>query len=373
MLAVALCALALFAIRGDLSGQAQWTPDGLFYQSRSLELGGVDGATALRQTFTGPLAAELRVVDPERSGDLPWAEYHERFYTRRVSVPYAAHVLEPVSGDRALLDVSLAGYIAAVLAIFALLLVRFRPAIAAAVTAMTIFLPALTEHAAYPQTDSWGLALEAAALACAIMATRRGPRWIAAWGVAILALALTRDSTWIPLVGVAYLAFKLRSRVSLALVGTGLIAAIPVLLLFSVPTRELLATMLNDAQPNPDGSWGFILREYPGAVVDLLHANGGFVLDGAWYSALYLLGGIAALFVYGRGYERSPDTMLLQAAAVAGIAFVLLVPIFSAFRLELALVPMAAFGIALATERLAGWLAARIRRSGLTLADGSGP
>jgi hypothetical protein len=41
------------------------------------------------------------------------------------------------------------------------------------------------------------------------------------------------------------------------------------------------------------------------------------------------------------------------------VAFVCLVPIFSAFRLELALVPMAAVGLALVTERAAGLLPLR--------------
>ena len=41
----------------------------------------------------------------------------------------------------------------------------------------------------------------------------------------------------------------------------------------------------------------------------------------------------------------------MMAGAIAGAAYVLVVPIFSAFRLELVLVPMAAFGLALGAER----------------------
>ena len=59
-----------------------------------------------------------------------------------------------------MLDLSLAGYVAAILALFGLLLLRFRLPIAAAVALATVFLPALTDHASYPLTDSWGLALE---------------------------------------------------------------------------------------------------------------------------------------------------------------------------------------------------------------------
>ena len=360
LVALALVAVALVAMRGHLSGPPHWTPDGLFYQARALELGGADRDSALERTFGASLGADLRRIDPERSGDPGWAAYHMRFYERRLSVPYAAKAIAPVAGERALLDVSIAGYVAAVLAIFGLLLLRFGLPIATAVALLTIFLPALTEHSGFPQTDSWGLALEAAALACGVLALRRGPRWIAPWFLAILVLSFTRDSTWIPVFAAGVAAVALRTRVAAALFASGVAAATPVLLLYSTPTRELLATMLNDAQPNPDGSWGFVVERYPGALIDMLHADGGFVLDGAWYSALYLLAGLALLFALGRGTQRTPATILLQGAAAAGVVFVLLVPVFSALRLELAVVPMAAFGLALGGERVAQRLALRM-------------
>jgi hypothetical protein len=43
----------------------------------------------------------------------------------------------------------------------------------------------------------------------------------------------------------------------------------------------------------------------------------------------------------------------MRAAAVAGLLSVVAIPIFSAFRLELVCVPMAAFGLGMAAERLA--------------------
>lgn len=356
LVALALAAVALLAIGEHLAGPPQWTPDGLFYEARALELGGVDEASSLEQTFGGSIGAELRGIDPERSGDPAWSAYHERFYERRVSVPLAAKAIEPVAGERALLDVSIAGYVAAVLAVFGLLLLRFALPIAAGVALLTVFLPALTHHAAFPQTDSWGLALETAALACGVLALQRGPRWIVPWFLAILVLSFTRDSAWIPILAAGVTALILRSRVSIGLVATGVAAVIPVLLLYSTPTRELLATMLNEARPNPEGSWGFIASRYPDAVIEMLHADGGFVLDGAWYSAMYLLTGVGLLFALGRGSKRTPTTVVLQAAAAAGALFVLLVPVFSAFRLELVLVPMAAFGLALGAE----WASQRV-------------
>ena len=300
--------------------------------------------------------------DPERSGDLDWVRYNAQFYERRVTVPAAAAALEPLGGERTILNISVAGYVAAVLALFALLLLRFRLGIAAVVTAATIVLPALTSHSTFPLTDSWGLALETAAFAAGILVLDRGPRWLPAWGAALLVLSFTRDSAWIPILAAAFLTLHLRSRLSLAMLGTGLAAAVPALLAFATPLRELLAMMLNDFRPLPDASWGFIAERYPGALVDLVQANGGFVRDGAWYSAAYLAVGIALLFLLARGARGSHAATLLKGGAIAGLAYVLVVPIFSAFRLELVCVPMAAFGLALGAERLSEALAPQLER-----------
>jgi hypothetical protein len=360
IVAVALAAIALLAVGGSLSGPARWSPDGLFYQARVYEIrDGLTQPDALRKAFQGPLGARLRAIDPDRSGSPQWVAYNARFYERRVTVPIAAAALTPAAHDRAILDVSLAGYVAAVLALYwLLLLLRFRLVVAAGVTIATIFLPALTNHAQFPLTDSWGLALEIVAFAGGVLALRRGPRWLALWVAAIVLLSLTRDSMWIPVLGAVFLAVFQRSRATLWLAVSGVLAALPAVVAVKVPMRELLAQMLNGLQPAPDLSWGTIAGRYPGAIVDLLQADGGYVRDGAWYSALYLLVGLALLLVLARGSRRGPATLLIAGGALAGIAYVLAVPVFSAFRLELVLVPMAAFGLALGAERVAATVTA---------------
>jgi hypothetical protein len=355
LVALALACAALFSMSGTLSDPVRWTPDGLFYQARSLELQGTARADALRETFQGPLAAELRQIDPARTGDPAWVSYNAQFYERRVAVPAAAAALEPLAGERAILDLSVAGYVAAVLAIFGFLLLRFRLPIAAAVAFATVLLPALTKHSSFPLTDSWGLALETAALAAGTLALERGRRWVIAWAAAVLLLAFTRDSALVLVAAAAWVALTQRSKVSAWMLGTGVAASLAVLALFPMPTRELLAMMLNGAQPDPDASWGAVLSQYPGAIVDMLQADGGAVRGGAWFTAAYLLLGVGLLFVLGRGARGSAVTTLLKAGAVAGAAYVVAIPVFSAFRLELVLVPMAAFGLALGIE----WLAAR--------------
>jgi hypothetical protein len=117
-----------------------------------------------------------------------------------------------------------------------------------------------------------------------------------------------------------------------------------------------MGQMLNGLQPDPTASWSSIASKYPGALVDLLHDDGGFVRDGAWYSAAFLVGGLVVLFLAGRGGRAPVERTLLQAGALAGGAYVVAVPIFSAFRLDLVLVPMAACGLALGAE----WVGARV-------------
>lgn len=352
LVVLALIGAALLAVGGSLSGPPKWSPDGLFYQARAMEFRGVDSDRALTQAFGGPLGADLRRVDPTRSGDPTWVAYNSQFYERRVTVPLAAAALTPVAGDRAVLDLSLAGYVATILALFVLLRLRFRLPVATVVTAATIFLPALLQHSTSPLTDSWGLALMTAALASGLLVLERGSRWLIAWTACIAVLAFTRDSTWIPILAALWLVVTMRSRIALAMFGTAVAATIPVLLLFPMPMRPLLAQMLNDAQPVGDPTWGFIVERYPGAILDLAQANGGFVRDGAWYSAIFILTGLISLFAFTRGKRATPSASLLKAAAAAGSLYVIAVPIFSAFRLELVWVPMAAFGLALLTERV---------------------
>jgi hypothetical protein len=372
LVSAGLVVTALVAVSDSLSGPARWSPDGLFYQARVYEIrDGLTQPESLVKAFQGPLGADLRAIDPDRSGSRQWVAYNAQFYERRIAVPLVASAIEPIAGERAVLDVSLAGYVAVVLGIFWLLiLLRFRTAVAAAVAVATIFLPALTFHSGFPLTDSWGLALEIAAFGSALLVLQRGPRWLIAWVAAIALLSITRDSMWIPVLAAGFLALKERSRLTLWLAGTGLAAALPAVLLVKVPMRELLAQMLNGLQPAPDLGWGEIASRYPGAIVDLLQADGGFVRDGAWYSAIFLLAGLAALILLARRSGRPQATTLMLAGAVAAGAYVLVVPVFSAFRLELTLVPMAAFGLALGAERALsaatenGWLSPPNRKSG---------
>ena len=369
-LAILCAAAAIVGIgsrrsRPAFEGPVTWTPDALYYQARLLEIRGADHDAAMAKTFEGPLSAELRARDPHHTGNPTWVAYNEPFYERRLAVPLAGAGLYPLEGDRSLLDISLAGYVAALLAVFGFLLLRFRLAIAVAVTLATIFLPPLVEHSSFPLTDSWGLALETSAFAAVILTLDRGRRWLPLWIGVILLLSFTRDSTWIPILAIGWCAWRQRSRDALWLFGTGVVAALPALLFFQVPVRSLLALLVNDSDIPSDTSWTFIVGHYPGAALELIRANGGFIRDSEWYAALYLVGGVVLLLALAvRGhYRRSTTTSLMTAGAVLSLLYVFAAPVFSAFRLELVFVPMAAYGIALATQRRTG-TADRHRRRG---------
>jgi hypothetical protein len=353
VVAAGLAALACLAVWPAFGAPVKWTPDGLYYEARVLELRGTGHDAALRRTFEGPISAKLRARDPQKTGNAAWVRYNEPFYERRVAVPLAAAALYPLAGDRSLLYLSLAGYIASILALFALLLLRFRLAIAAAVTTAAAFLPPLVNHSSYPLTDSWGLALEIVAFAGALLTLERGRRWLPVWIGAIVLLSFVRDSTWIPVLAAGLYALRFRSRVPVTLFATGVAAALPALLVFPTPARDLLALLINHSQVPRDTSWAFVVSHYPRAVFELVRANVGFLRRGEWYTALFLVGGVAALLLLARRRFDEAWPSLLTAGAFVALGYVLAAPVFSAFRLELVFVPMAAYGLALATERVA--------------------
>lgn len=359
VVAVALAAIAFLAVHGSLERPVRWTPDGLFYQARVLQLRGETHDEAFREVFQGPISERLRRVDAEHSGNAAWVAYNERFFERRVAVPLAAAAIHPAAGERSLLYVSLAGYIAAVLAVFALLLTRFSLPVAAAAALGTALLPALSDNAPLPHTDTWGLALLAAALAAALLSFERGLRWLPLWAGAVFLLSFTRDSTWVAILAVAWCAWSRRSRRGVWLTVSGLAAALPAVLLFTVPLRELVAFAVSDFNPAPHLSWAEILQRYPGTLIDTLRSDVGFVRQGEWYTGAYFALGLVLILLLARRTSGDRPVIVARAVAVVGTLYLLMVPLFSAFRLELVLVPAAAFGFALALERLEALARAR--------------
>jgi len=346
---VGLAGIAFVAVHwGD---RYQWKPDSLFYEAQLLRVQGTPKDEALHRVFTGPLAAprvreELRDTPPARRtvASPAWVRYSERFYDRRWVVPALGAAIEPALGDDALRAVSLAGYVLTGLLVYVLLALRFRPWIAAVVSLGVLALGPLRYWSLLPLTDSFGVALEAAALATAVLALRRPRPWLAVFALTMLALSFTRDATIVVIPGLAWLAVRERSRRALVTLATGAAASLPAPLLFGAPAREIVAYTLNQFHPPPHASWSFIRSRYFDGEKGLVKDDLTYLVHHP-YVGLFAVGGIIALYAV-----RNSDTAtrVLRGAVAGAVVLLFFAPNYTALRLELPFVPLAAYGVALA-------------------------
>jgi len=188
-----------------------------------------------------------------------------------------------------------------------------------------------------------------------------GLRWLPLWALAVLALSFTRDASAIVAAG-GVVAFAVRPSRLTALLGlTGILASLPAPLLFGAPLRESMAYTLNDFYPAADPSWGFVADHYLDGIRDLVRNNLEWLGDHP-VEALVLVGGF--LFLPFLRRRASAATPFLYGAAVASLVYVLVVPNYTAFRLELVFLPFAALGLASAfmlLDRPLGVLSGRAR------------
>ena len=352
LVVVALAGIAFCAFHW--SNAYQWKPDSLFYEAQLLRVQGTPKDEALQRVFGGPLAAarvsqELRDTPPARRtvSSTTWVRYSERFYDRRWFVPALGAAVEPVLGTNALRAVSLVGYVLAGLAVYALIGLRFSPWIAGAVSLGTLALGPLRYWSLLPLTDSFGVALEGAALASALLALRRPRPWLAVFAPAMLALSFTRDATVVVVAGLAWVAFRTRTRTSLAVLGTGVAASLPAPLLFGAPTREILAYTLNGFQPPPNPSWGFIRSHWLTGEKGLVKDDLTYLVQHP-YVGLFAVGGLVALFAIRRRGDVAAS--FLRAAVAGAVVLLAVAPNYTALRLELPFIPLAAYGLALALD-----------------------
>jgi hypothetical protein len=346
---VALVGIAFAALHWD--DPYQWKPDSLFYEAQLLRVQGTPKDEALRRVFEGPLAAprvqeELRDTPPARRtvSSPAWVGYSERFYDRRWLVPALGAAVEPVLGDDALRFVSLAGYVLTGVLVYALLALRFRAWIAAVVALGVLALLPLRHWSLLPLTDSFGVALEAAALATAALALRRPRPWLPVFAAAMVALSFTRDATIVVVLGLAWVALGERTRRAATTLATAVAASLPAPLLFGAPARELLAYTLNQFRPPAHASWSFIRAHYVAGEKGLVKDDLTYLAHHPYVGVFAVLG-LVALFAV-----RNDDaiTRLMRGGVLGAVVLVLLAPNFTALRLELPFVPLAAYGLALA-------------------------
>lgn len=365
----ALCVLTLLliglAIAVPLALQRPyWSPDGLFYEAQKKEVQGASAQQARREVWAGDAAAQLKRAERDlppglRRVDNPaWVEYSAQNYRRRWTVPALAAALDPVAGERSLGLVSLLGFVAFGPALFLLLRRRFAPASAIGATLPMVVMPPLLTQAPSAGTDTWGLTLLTVGLLLALLVRDRGPRWLAGWIAAVLLLSFTRDATAILVIAAAWLAFQERSRRMVAVLATGIAAALPAPLLFSLPLREHLAYVFNDLRIPTDTRWSAILGEYPSALVELVRSDLRYPLETAVPPYTMVLGvlalaGLATVVAHAVRGDRFARYM--TAAGAGGLLMILAVPDPTDLRLELVLLPVAATGVALLAERFSRW------------------
>jgi hypothetical protein len=359
-------------------GHILWERDGLFYEAQVLELKGESKVAALDQVFYGPLGtwsrqleAQQPASEPKRQANHEWPLYSARFYERRLLLPAVAVALAPLLGVRSLQTLSLLGYVLLGPLLYALLRRRFRRGTSLLVSLCCLALGPVRGWSIYPLTDSWGLALEVLSFLIALHVldrARPSRRWLAGWMVpwalVVLALSFTRDTSFIPVLAVGAVALLTRSRKSIALTLTGIAAALPAPLLYSVGEREQLAYVFNQHNIPIHTSWGWVLSHYLPNLGTMISEYAHFALHDEPLTVLVFALGVAlAILCTARTVRRDTTFQVVLAGAGLGYLALLLVgPSFSRFRYELVLVPLVAFGLALGCERVAELVGRRAER-----------
>lgn len=373
--ALVVFAVALVASLHAWIEPVEWSdPDGLYYQAKTLAFRGQDEREALHRAFHSPIADEVLAGEQEalrkdpklerQFTDPRWIDYTSRFFERRLLVSLIAAGIYPVFDLRSVLTVSLVGYLLLSLALFAFLRRRFSPWLSAGIASVCVLAPAVRHASFVPMTDSWGLLLETCALLAAALVYDRSERWLWGWVGALALLSITRDDTVVPLVAVGCLLLHQRDRRSLLLLGSGVAAVLPAILIFgNTSIRENLAYVFSGFNPPYEETWKFVLHYYPPNLERLLRSDFSYGSHLGWEGPLWYLGlAVAAAGVVLLALRlRRPDPFFrLAAYALPGAAlYVLLFGAYSGMRQEIVFVPPLAVALALACERGAALIRAR--------------
>jgi hypothetical protein len=345
----------------------EWSdPDGLYYQAKTLSFRGQDEREALHRAFHSSIANEVLEDEREALRNDPefqrqftnsrWIDYTSRFFGRRLLVSLAAAGIYPIFELRSVLTVSLIGYLLLSLALYAFLRRRFSPWLSAGVASICILAPAVRDTSFVPMTDSWGLLLETCALLAAALVYDRSARFLWAWIGAMGLLSITRDDSVVPLVAVGLLLLHQRDRRSMLLVGSGVAAILPAVLIFgNTSIRENLAYAFSGFNPPYEETWKFVLHYYPSNFERLLGSDLSYGTHLGWEMPLWYLGlAIAAVGVVllVRRLRNGDPFFRLAAYGLLGAAlYVALFGRFSDMRQEIVFVPSLAVALALAFER----------------------
>jgi hypothetical protein len=343
--------------------------DGLFYEVEKLRLQGHGDAEATRMVFDAPIARQTAQIedqpDEPRVLDPAWVEYSKRFYRRRWLVPALAAAVEPLVGDqpgRALRVASLIGYVLIAPVLFLLLRRRFSTALSAALAVACTLAPPVYKWSLGMRVDSWGLMLETLGLLAAVLVIERGRRWLVLWVAAVAALSITRDATAILLPAVLWLLVAQwrnpsARHTNAALLGTGVVAALPAFVLGGTPVRDNLAYVIAGYNIPDESSWSYVASGYLDQLWRTISTDLTYPVDFAIPVAIALYAGLALaaaalIALVARPSGGDPYFSLMKASLPGCVLLLLLANNPQAYRLELVFVPMAAVGLAILTMRV---------------------
>lgn len=359
--------------------------DGLFYEVQRLQIQGHSEADATRMVFAGAIGRQTAGIEDRPSHvrrvlDPHWVEYSKRFYRRRWLVPAVAAAVAPIVGDqpgRSLRWASLIGYLLVAPVLFLLLRRRFAPWPSAALAVACTLAPPVYKWSLGMRVDSWGLMLESLGFLAAVLVKDRGLRWLALWVGAIAALSITRDATAILVPAVLWLVIvewgkPAARRVNLALLGSGIAAAMPAFLLGGTPLRDQLAYVITGYKIPEDNSWGFIANHYADQFWRTLKTDLSYPTDFPFPVAILLYAGLAVaaaalVAVVLHRSRRDPYFSLAKGAIPGCILLLLLANNAQAYRLELVFVPIAAIGLALMVRKASSRARERLTARAATL------
>jgi hypothetical protein len=343
--------------------------DGLFYEVEKLRLEGHGEAEATRMVFDAPIARQTALIEDEpdepRVLDPAWVEYSKRFYRRRWLVPALAAAVEPLVGDqpgRALRVASLIGYVLIAPVLFLLLRRRFSTSISAVLAVACTLAPPVYKWSLGMRVDSWGLLLETLSLLAAVLVKDQGRRWLVLWIAAIAALSITRDATAILLPAVLWLLVvewpnPTARRTNAALLGTGVVAALPAFVLGGTPVRDNLAYVIAGYNIPDESTWSYVASGYLDQLWRTISTDLTYPVDFALPVAIALYAGLALaaaalIALLARPSSGDPYFSLMKASLPGCVLLLLLANNPQAYRLELVFVPMAAVGLAILAIRL---------------------
>lgn len=360
LVTIALLAFGILVVLPYTGPDVRWAPDSLFYMAQKREVQGEGRADALREVFASDGAAELKRKERDlppalrRIGNPAWQTYSSRFYRRRWTVPVLAAALQPVAGQRSIEDPSLVGWALLAPLLYLLLRRRFAPGVSVVVSVFCTVLPPVFYVGPVPSTDLLALSLLIAALLAAWQVRVAGLGWLAAWIVLVLVLSFTRDANIVLIAATGWLALRERSRRSIALVATGVLASLPAPLLFAAPFRDNLAYTFNAYRVPTDTSWSSILSEYPHQIASVFRHDLAYPLDQAVPPLAFVMGAlvlIGLVKLYVLSDRDDPFLILARGAGLGSLVTVLIAANYSNGRLELVLIPAIAAGLGMLAER----------------------